>query len=331
MADGQESGVGKEDTVTSMNNHDVNNHDVNNHCAIEIKEDQASHTESNDSMKEVAEENNHVAAVLPSSCEEVSNNVVSNDALLVKNSCDDASDSSPATNLQPDVPSAFSNISDSHKDRSYSQDDSTSQNDSGVRVDIESELSDIKDLTSSSKQRTSSSGVGDLDSEMAEVEKTADKLDSACSMIPNPDSSSDPNQHSDCSSSSRSSKEMFMDAQEDLSNDSFKNASPGAALITRKDDSGIDIGKSPEKSSLPTAKSPEASSSTDDVTAIGGPTSTDKSSLNSMTDQIEEFYSSLPPGTSTQEKPSIAEHFVADFDTSSETGDSCNLTLCSVT
>ena len=317
MADNKEAEASKQEVVTSLNNHDVNNHDVNNHCAIDLKDDQANHTESNDAMKEPVEENNHVAAaVIPSVCEGAKN------AMMAKNSCDDVA-SSPVIvpDEQPDAASASHDISDSQKDSSYSQDDNTSQDDSGVRVDIESDLSDIKDVTPSSNQRTSNS-VGDIDSQMADIDKTADKLDSVCSMIPIPDSSSDQNQHSDCSSSSRSSKDVFMDAQEDFSNDSCKNMGAGDVPMGKKDDSGIDMEKTPDKSS--SAKSTESVNSTDAPEAVGG-ASSDKESVNNLTDQLEEFYASLPPGTSEKEKQSVAETFAVDFDTSSDAGKAVSL------
>ena len=322
MADNKEAEASKEEVVTSLNNHEVNNHDVNNHCAIDLKEDQANHTESNDAMKEPVEENNHVAAaVIPSVCGDA-RSAVSSDALMAKNSCDDVA-SSPVIvpDEQPDAASASHDISDSQKDSSYSQDDNTSQDDSGVRVDIESDLSDIKDVTTSSNQRTSNS-VGDIDSQMADIDKTADRLDSACSMIPIPDSSSDQNQHSDCSSSSRSSKDVFMDAQEDFSNDSCKNMGAGDVPMGKKDDSGIDMEKTPDKSS--SAKSTESVNSTDAPEAVGG-ASSDKESVNNLTDQLEEFYASLPPGTSEKEKQSVAETFAVDFDTSSDAGKAVSL------
>ena len=307
MADNKEAEGSKEEVVTSLNNHDVNNH-----CAIELKEDQANHTETNDTMKESVEENNHVAAeLIPSICEDAKSAVCS-DALLAKNSCDDVI----VPDVQPDTAPASLNISDSQKDSSYSQDNNTSQDDSGVRVDTESDLSDIKDVTPSSNQRTDSS-VGDIDSQMVDIDKTADKLDSACSMIPIPDSSSDQNQHSDGSSSSQSSKDVFMDAQEDFSNDSCKNMGIGDVPMAKKDDSGIDIEKTPGKSS--STKSTENADSTEAPGEVDG-VSSDKASVNNLTDQLEEFYSSLPPGTSDKEKPSVAEAFAVDFDTSSDAG-----------
>ena len=301
MADHKGEEPDKEEVVANLNNHDVNNHDVNNHCAVELKEDHANHAENNEAIKEAVGENNHFAMV-PNSSEEVLRTVCS-DSLMVKN----VSNPIDAPDEQPDSTTSTSNISESQKDGLFCQNDSVSQDDSGVKVDIESDIVDSsKDITSHLQRRTDISASDRVDSEM--VDKTADKLDSDCSIIPIPDPSLDPHQHSDCSSSSRSSKDVFMDAQEDISNDSCKHMGEADVSMSKKDDSGIDIEKSPKKSNLSaSANSPSEAGSSE-------------KSLNKMSEELDDFYSSLPPGTSKRDNSSVADAFVVDFDTSSDTG-----------
>ena len=293
---------------------------------LSLKKTVLNHPTSSDAIKEPVEENNHVAIVPNSSCDDVISSVCSN-SVLAENCYDDVA--SPVLTPEGDTDNTTSNISESQKDSSFCQNDSVSQDDSGVKVDVESDISDSK-YTTSSQTRTGYCGV--TDSEMHDVHKTADKLDSAYSMMAVPDSN-DQHHHSDCSSSSRSSKDMYMDAQEDISNETctitceVDNADDVSML--KKDDSGIDIGKSPGKS--PVTKSTERANSIEASALLSEPCeagTSDRPSLSSRSERLEECFQTsteLPElsRTSQTDRPAVSkesEGLLADFDTSSDAG-----------
>ncbi len=96
------------------------------------------------------------------------------------------------------------------------------------------------------------------DSEMVDMDKTAEQPDpsnnASSPLATSLPEFSDQNHHSDSSASSRSSKDVFMDAQEEISNDATNK------LASKPDDSGIDFEKSLEASPSDAGKSEENTS-----------------------------------------------------------------------
>ena len=253
MADCNEEMASGEDTPSctdglgenteNSNNHEVNNHDIlTNHCSVDQKENDVTQSCANNvAIKEPTDENNHVA--------------ISNDVDLKTSNDVELNEASPANNISTVNQETKSSHSESQSD---SQNDSGVKIDIEHEVDeSENNLSEvfIKDMetkedTNKDTNKESQSKDSCSDTEMKSVNKDTavepeSSLRTGCEAeslmdaemiefykainepLPGLDASSggggEAGGGGGPASSSSSGKDMFVDAQDDNSNDSYRS------------------------------------------------------------------------------------------------------------
>ncbi len=223
---------GKGDELGVVNNHDVSV--ANNHC-----------DHPNDDV--IKDDSNHVAIA---SCDDVKNSMCDS-----SKPCDQSDATEPeigphgdaCARPSPDI-SSESEMQKSEGASSSPSNSVVSQNDCGV-VDETSPRTGSYDAVVDVKPANSPTLTAD--SEMCDAgDKTVvdDSLNPLCVALPEGPAPSDKNyHHSDSSASSNGSKDVFMDAQEDLSNEAASRQRDVGLKIMQKHNSEEDLGKdSPE-------------------------------------------------------------------------------------